>query len=170
MPRPTLRGGQREQSTGTLSKERLEIWLKAPNWLSKPEKWPAVMQTKPSKETEAKTKLVREGFPGATEMKETQQQILEKHGFWQTIRITSWEARFIYNCRKEVQVVWPLTTCETDKQVKFWVGRAQNSRLNTETLHEDQFKLNLQKNEEGLYEWRGRIQGRYPIYLPSDAC
>ena len=85
-------------------------------------------------------------------MKDTQQQILEKHGFWQTIRITSWEARFIHNCRKEVQVVWPLTTCETDKQVKFWVGRAQNSRLNTDTLHEDQFKLNLQKNEEGLYE------------------
>ena len=25
MPWPTLRGGQREQSTGTLSKERLEI-------------------------------------------------------------------------------------------------------------------------------------------------
>ena len=82
-----LRGGLLEQSTGTLSKERLEIWLKAPNWPSKPEKWPAVIQTKPSKETEAKTKLVREGFPGATEMKATLHQVLEKHGFWQTVRI-----------------------------------------------------------------------------------
>ena len=29
-----------------------------PNWLSKPEMWPAVVQTKPSKETEAEAKLV----------------------------------------------------------------------------------------------------------------
>ena len=47
------------------------------------------MQTKPSKETEAKIKLVREGLPGATEMKDTLHQVLEKHGFWQTLRIMS---------------------------------------------------------------------------------
>ena len=38
---------------GTLPRERLEIWLKGPNWPSKPEMWPAVVQTKPSKKTEA---------------------------------------------------------------------------------------------------------------------
>ena len=97
-------------------------------------------------------------------MKDTQHQILEKYGFWQTISITSWEARFIHNCRKEVQVVWPLTTCETDKQVEFWLGRSQNSRLNTDTFHENQVKLNLQKKEEGQHECRGRIQGRSKTY------
>lgn len=29
-------------------------------------------------------------------------------------------------------------------------------------------KLNLQKNIEGIFECRGRIQGHYPIYLPDD--
>ena len=33
-------------------------------------------------------------------------------------------------------------------------------------FNEDQLKLNLQKNEEGLYASRRRIQGSYPIYLP----
>ena len=48
-------------SRGTLSRERLEIWLKGPNWLTEPEMWPAVVQTKPSKETEAEAKLVNSG-------------------------------------------------------------------------------------------------------------
>ena len=132
--------------------------------------WPVVVQTKPSKETEAEAKLVKEVFAGATEIEDTLHQVLEKHGFWQTIRITSWVARFIENCKKgkKHRLSGPLTTCETVKQVKFWVGRAQNSQLNTDTFHEDQLKLNLQKNEEGLYVCRGRIQGSYPIYLPPD--
>ena len=157
-------------SRGTLSRERLEIWLKGPNWLTEPEMWPAVVQTKPSKETEAEAKLVKEVFAGATEMEDTLHQVLEKHGFWQTIRITSWVPRFIENCKKgkKHRLSGPLTTCETVKQVKFWVGRAQNSKLNTDTFHEDQLKLNLQKNEEGLYMCRERIQGSYPIYLPPD--
>ena len=59
-------------------------------------------------------------------------------------------------------------TCDTDEKAKFWEGRAQNSRLNTNKFHEDQLKLYLQKNEEGLYKCRGRIQGSYPIYLTPD--
>ena len=75
-------------SRGTLSAERLEIWLKGPNWLTEPDMRPAVVQTKPSKETEAEVKLVKEVFAGATEMEDTLHRVLEKHGFWQTICIT----------------------------------------------------------------------------------
>ena len=35
------------------------MWLKGPYWLSNPEMWPAVVQTKPSKEKEAEVKLVK---------------------------------------------------------------------------------------------------------------
>ena len=45
--------------------------MKGPNWLSKPEMWPALVQTKPSKGTEAEAKLVKEVFDGATEMEDT---------------------------------------------------------------------------------------------------
>ena len=69
-------------SRGTLSRERLEIWLKGPNWLSKPEMWLAVVKTRPSKETEAEAKLVKE-------VEDTLHQVLEKNGLWNTRRITS---------------------------------------------------------------------------------
>ena len=44
--------------------------------------WPAVVQTKSSKETEAK--LVKEVFAEAREMEDTLHQVLEKHGLWKT--------------------------------------------------------------------------------------
>ena len=158
-------------SRGSNSKELLEIWLKGPDWLSRPDMWPALVQTKPCKETEEEAKLVKEVFAGATEPKDTLDLILEKHEFWQTIRITSWVARFICNCKlnKENRLSGPLTTQETNKQVKFWVNRTQDRLINTDKFHEDQLKLNLQKNEDGLYECRGRIQGSYPIYLSPNA-
>ena len=46
--------------------------------------------------------------------------------------------------------------------------RTQRSNLNTDQFQEDQLKLNLHKNGEGLYECRGRIQGSYPTHLPPD--
>lgn len=158
-------------SRGNQSKELPELWLKGPDWLSKPEMWPAPVQTKPTKETEAEAKLVKEVFSVAVEQEDSLHQVLQKHGFWHTIRITSWVARFIHNCKssKANRLSGPLTTGETNKQVKGWVMRVQRSKLNTDQFQEDQLKLNLQKNGDGLYECRGRIQGSYPVYLPPDA-
>ena len=58
----------------------------------------------------------------------------------------------VQTCKKgkKYQLSGSLNILETDKQVKFWVGRAQNSRLNADTFQEDQLKLNLQKKEESL--------------------
>ena len=102
-------------------------------------------------------------------MEDTLHLVLEKHGFWQTIRITSWAARFIQNCKKGKNnwLSGTLTTCETDKQVKFQVGRAQNSRLNTDEFLEDQLKLNLQKNEEGFVRVQRKNPGKLPYPLTT---
>ena len=133
--------------------------------------WPAPVQTEPNKVTVTEAKLVKEIFSVAVEQEDSLEQILQKHGFWQTIRITSWIARFIHNCKssKANRLSGPLTTSETDKQVKGWEMRVQDSKLNTDQFQEDQLKLKLQKNEEDLYECRGRVQGCYPIYPPPDA-
>ena len=48
------------------------------------------------------------------------------------------------------------------------MNRTQSSKLNTDQFQEDQLRLNLHKNGEGLYECRGRLQGSYPTYLPPD--
>lgn len=81
--------------------------------------------------------------------------------------MTAWIRRFLNNCKlkKAVRLSGPLTIAETDKQVQWWIKRAQRSYGVTEKFNEDKLTLNLQKNSEGLYECRGRIQGSYPIYL-----
>ena len=91
--------------------------------------WPEVVQTKPSKETKAKAHLVKEVFAGATAIKDTL-----PHDTY-----PAWVARYTQNCKKgkKYRLPGPLTTRETDKQVKFCVGRAQNSRLDTDTFYEE---------------------------------
>ena len=76
-------------SRGNQSKELPELWLKGPDWLSKPEMWPASVQIGLSRETEAETKLVKEVISVAVETEDSFHQVQQKHGFWQTIRITS---------------------------------------------------------------------------------
>ena len=44
----------------------------------------------------------------------------------------------------------------------------QSRFAGTDKYQKDGPRLNLEKNEQGLYECRGRIQGEYPIYLPDD--
>ena len=155
---------------GNQSKELLELWLKGPDWLSKSEMRPATVQTGSSKETEAEAKLVKEVVSVAVEREDSLHQDLQKHGFWQTIHITSWVARFLHNGKssKANRLFGPLTTAETDKQVKCWVKRTQCSKINKDQFQEDQLKLNLHKNGEGLYQCRGRLQGSYSTYLPPE--
>ncbi len=49
----------------------------------------------------------------------------------------------------------------------FWVKRAQVSAEGNENFERDRVQLNLQLNNEGVLECRGRIQGQYPMYLPD---
>ena len=87
---------------------------------------------------------------------------MHKHGFWQTIHIPPWVTRFIHNYRwsKANSLLGWLITSDTDKQVKGWVMRVQHSKRNTDWFQEDQLKLHLHKNKDGLYECR--------LYIPSD--
>ena len=87
------------------------------------------------------------------------------------MRVMTWIRRFLNNCKqkKSTRLVGPLTTSETDKEVRWWIRRAQESSSGTEKFGEDKLTLNLQKNSDGLYECCGRIQGSYTIYLPTSA-
>ena len=144
------------------------MWLSGPEWLPNPEKWPRDKVTKPNKETAAEAKRTKEVFAVAVDTRDDFDEVLEKHTFWRVIRISAWIMRFLQNCRskKSNRVRGPLTTAETVKQVKWWIKREQERYSVTEKFLEDQQRLNLQKNDEGIYVCRGRIQGHYPVYLP----
>lgn len=87
------------------------------------------------------------------------------------VRICSWITRFIQNCKLKHQqkIGGPLITAEINRRIELWVRDSQVRCLNTASFKEDQLRLNLQKNEDGLYEWRGCIKGDYPIYLSESA-
>lgn len=96
---------------------------------------------------------------------------MQKWDLWKTIRVGSWVSRFFRNCRakRQQRTTGPITTEETNSQIEFWERRTQIRCQSTTKFQDDQLRLNLQKNKDGLYECRGRIQGDYPIYLPDDA-
>jgi len=51
-------------SKGSKGNKLPELWLKGPDWLANPERWPAEMLTEPRKETEAEAKLTfRKSLP-----------------------------------------------------------------------------------------------------------
>ncbi|XP_068707968.1 uncharacterized protein [Montipora foliosa] len=130
--------------------ECVNLWFQGPSWLPYPENWPSDIVTSPSNETQAEAKVIKEVL---------------------AVRICSWIRRFIQNCKlkRQQKISGPLYTAETNRQIEFLVRDSQVRCLNTASFEEDQLPLNLQKNEDGLYECRGRIQGDYPIYLPVSA-
>ena len=47
------------------------------------------------------------------------------------------------------------------------IKRSQSECEVLETFKDDSTRLNLQKNDKGIYVCKGRIQGEYPVYLPA---
>lgn len=76
-----------------------ELWLKGPEWLTEPDCWPDDILTELNKETEAEAKLTKEIFATAMETNDDLDQVLEKHSFWKTVRVTAWIRRFLNNCK-----------------------------------------------------------------------
>ena len=61
----------------------------------------------------------------------------------------------------------PLTTEKVLLQKKFSTKREQNLYSNTKNFGIIRQQLNLKMNREGIYENHGRIQGDYPVLIPS---
>ena len=93
--------------------------------------------------------------------------LLNKTSYWRTMRVCAWVARFAHNVRnpKVQRKRGPLRSGELGAQERFWVQRVQ--KRSSDALENDRSKLNLQENDEGVLECRGRIQGINPTYLPD---
>ena len=74
--------------------------------------------------------------------------------------------RFTNNSRK-VKESGPLTTQEIERRRKYVVKKAQWDVEHGEKLLNNKKRLNLHKNQEKIYECHGRIEGAYPVYIPS---
>ena len=157
-------------SRGYLPNNLSESWLKGPEWLPSPDQWPEDIVAQPGKESESEVKLINNLFAAAVEVKDEVDELLQKHTFWKSVRILGWITRFVNNCKaklaKTVKQSGPLTTTETEVQVELLVKKFTERQIETEQFKNEQLRLNLQRNVNGLFECRGRIQGLYPIYVP----
>ncbi|XP_028418109.1 uncharacterized protein LOC114543229 [Dendronephthya gigantea] len=155
---------------GCLPNNLTESWLNGPDWLPYPDQWPEDIVAQPGKESESEVKLVKNLFAAVVEVKEEVDELLQKHTFWKSVRILGWITRFVNNFRatlgKTRKQSDPLTTTETETQVELLVKKFTERQIETEQFKNDQLRLNLQRNVNGLFECRGRIQGLYPIYVP----
>ena len=146
-----------------------ELWWRRPTWLQQPEQWPPLPNIMSSDESEKEAKAIK--TPLATSItidheEDECDRLLLKHSLWKFIRITCWISRFFNNCRR-TKTKGPLKTEETNKQLKYWIHLERQKHKGSDKFKSDEQQLNFKINKEGLYKCQGRIEGHYPIYLPS---
>ena len=127
--------------------------------------------TSASAASEEEAKVIRE-LLNTIQTKETtdvMDQLLEKHDLRRTLRVQAWAARFIHNCRGREKLSGTLTKTEIDDVKRRCISVVQQRDRLKPHFEQTQKALNLQTNTSGLLECRGRIQGKYPIYLPTSA-
>ena len=158
-------------SRGGPVNEENSLWWKGPTWLKDPGSWPADIVTSATPESVAEAKATKQIFALAVHEEDAFDDLLSRRALWRTLRVGAWIARFLHNTRVQrgKRIAGPLTTEELDKQKLFWEKRAQRQCAGSNHFQEDRLKLNLQVNHDGLLEYRGRIQGDYPVYLPDSA-
>ena len=170
-------------SRGCLASRIDPKWFQGQPWLGNKLNWPIDIVTAPSEETERESKPIKEILRVANPVRNELDDVLERFEYWKAMRVTAWIFRFIRNSqsKKAKRMKGPLSTHEIQEQVTMWIRRVQsraksNDRFKAEQSRaksNDRFKadeqsLNIQKNDEEILECRGRIQGQYPNYLPSD--
>ena len=164
-------------SRGCHGDELSENWFEGPKWLPKPECWPAKIEIEESDESEkealATKKMIKEVLATAmeSETENIREEILIKHPYKRALRILAWMSRFRNNCMKNVKTRGPLTVIEIEPQITHLLKMTQDQfrERNPKKFGDHEMQLNLKRNDLGLLECRGRIQGEYPVYVPAES-
>ena len=84
----------------SLNKMEKSGWFEGPDWLLKEEEWPEQPSLKPSVEALHEEKPIRELVSFVVERQDDElDELLRRRTYWQTVRITTWILRFVYNLR-----------------------------------------------------------------------
>ena len=158
-------------SRGSLLTKIPVIWWKVPSWLQVKENWPRQPDTTPSVEFEKEIKISKEHTTiiiATVGIQNDFDLILHNFDLHKAFRISAWILRFINNCRKNKKS-GPLRTLDLVNQKKNFIKHEQKKLASSERFEDDRKRLNLKKNDEGVYICKGKLQGFYPVYLPRDS-
>ena len=146
--------------------EEADQWWNGPKWLASQENWPADILDEPTEKSQAEAKLVRKVLAVAVDEEDEVEGLLRNFHLRKAVRVCAWMRRFTHNAlrsRGKTRIEGPLTTKETNQVRLHWERQAQKSG----EVEKDGVVLNLQLNQEGLLECRGRLRGEYPVYFPD---
>ncbi len=134
------------------------------------EQWPENLVASPTVTSEAEAKVVREivAITQDQPCSDEFEPVLEKHTLQKALRVAAWVSRFINNCKQAEKKIGPLSVKEIEEAKCCWIQRVQKVSQINPIFEQHRRELNLQLNDQGFIECRGRIEGRYPIYLPTD--
>ena len=133
-----------------------ELWQHGPSWLSDKAKWPPEITLKASRETTEESKCARrvQALATSSPNQDDFDKLLESYQVRKVLRIGAWIQRF--HGEIENQTIW-------------WIKRVQQEAVNNGEIESVKLMLNLQPNDAGVLECRGRIAGEYPIFLPENS-
>ena len=148
------------------------LWQHGPEWLSDQARWPPevvpVVSSEAKEEEKASVRvMVAVNQPVAENVFD---KLLGKYPLRKTLRICAWVNRFVRNCRNESnkRESGPIKTHEIEERTVWWIKRVQEETKDNPELSSAKVELNLQPNRSGILECRGRIEGDYPVYLPTN--
>ena len=97
-------------------------------------------------------------------------ELLGKYPLQKTLRICTWVNRFVRNCRNksDKRELGPIKTHEIEERTLWWIKLAQDETKDNPEFSCAKVELNLQPNRSGILECRGRIEGNFPVYLPTN--
>ena len=74
---------------------RVRVVVGKARGMPSPDQWPEDIVAQPSKQSESEVKLVNNLFAAAVEVKDEVDELLQKHTFWESVRILGWITRFV---------------------------------------------------------------------------
>ena len=132
--------------------EGVDQWWNGPKWLATSEEWPPDVVNEVTEESQAEAKLVRK-VPVAIDEENEIDNILRKFQLQKAVRLCACMRRFVHNSLRSQG-----RPCIRDHRPP--KKQAQKSC----EVEKDRVALNLQLNQNGLLECRGRLQGDYPVW------
>ena len=153
-------------SRGTTPSNLGSLWLNGPQWLKDSNRWPNQPEIKESTETNhERIAPKKDTLLQATEADKPASDViscmLDKYSsYWKLLRVTTYIKRFCNNCRGK-RLTGPLTTEETITAKRTLIIQVQQ--------HEEvKSAVNVEKGDDGMLRYVGRVPGYRPIYLPRD--
>ena len=150
-----------------------ERWKYGPHWLKDQSQWPPQTTLRASPEAKEELKAVMSSRALVTVNppadRDTFSNLLEKLPLRKVLRICAWISRFHGNCRatQRERQFGPLTTAEIRVRELWWIRKTQIEAAESPEFDKTKVHLNIQPNLDGILECRGRIDGEYPVFLPS---